>query len=863
MRIEQALERLKQIGALGPLWLRLAVACVLAAVIALVLVILVMRIKFRREVLALVETPQRAPLLRRRYSKRVLRRRSALVERLACRQAGGLVSLLGLDDIWVEQLRLKGRRRDFERVLRYAADKGLFQCFLESLNNKNRSGLLVSWFQKSGESRCLRRLALSGRGEPFEGRPALEIFKERLPELREMTGDPEWLCRYFAFKLLLHDPDPRSRQAVWPALTDPHPLVRKTAAVELVTQDRGRLYDQLLLLSLEDPEREVRRIAWERIRREFGDLHCLDPQIISAEQALHVLELLEPGSKSDESLAMFWVGSDNLELRHSAASFLSRCGALRRLCLEVDYGDPDTLARNQDLLCKASEVNVSSFLSVIRETRNPATLQICARVLAENGDRNYIHTLARKVFSRFYGQPELVELYRATVRCAARRGSELALELLLRETFRWKNNPERIAFLLDQLPARGDFIFLDSLLGFFTNVDFPARDALRKALKRMARSEVLEEVLNILRSAPAGCPHPVRMDAVRLLAELELPYCLQILLENLPLLPPQEAREALAVLARYPRTQFREAVTRMLACRDAGTRMALIAALPASSDRELIKVVRRALGDADPEVRMAAVRSLFDYGDARSVNQVAALLRDPVARVRSEAGRALGSFGCEGALIILKQVLGDEHEMNAVKLACIEGLGASGYPAAVDILVEQLEKAEGLDEAAVQALSRRPDKPRLIRMVELYNGCPSMVQERIAASFTLMRERGEQGAAALLGGIAPSLKPSLDSILEKSGYVEQRIARLAHRERGVRREAAAFLALVGTLSAFRGLVVAARDPDEEVRLKATAALKKLESEEDRDILDSLRNDPDARVRKSALWALERLQSEVL
>ena len=48
-----------------------------------------------------------------------------------------------------------------------------------------------------------------------------------------------------------------------------------------------------------------------------------------------------------------------------------------------------------------------------------------------------------------------------------------------------------------------------------------------------------------------------------------------------------------------------------------------------------------------------------------------------------------------------------------------------------------------------------------------------------------------------------------------------------------------------------------------MRLKATAALKKLESEEDRDILDSLRNDPDARVRKSALWALERLQAEVL
>ncbi len=863
MRIDQALERLKQIGELGPLWLRLAVAFVLAAVIALLLVILAMRIRFRREVLALIETPQRAPGLRKRYSKRVLRRRSVLVERLACRQASGLVSLLGLDDIWVEQLRLKGRRRDFERVLSHAAGKGLFQCFLESLNSKSRTRRLVSWLQESGESRCLRRLALSGRGEPFDGRPALEIFKERLSELREMTGDPEWLCRYFAVKVLLHDPDPRSQRAVWPALTDPHPLVRKTAAVELATPERGRLYDQLLRLSLEDSAREVRRIAWERIQREFQDLHLLDPQAIGAEQALHVLELLDSGSKNDESLAMFWLGSDNLELRHSAASFLSRCGALRRLCLEVDSGDPDTFARNQDLLCKASEVNVSSFLSVIRETRNPATLQICARVLAENGDRNHIHTLARKVFSRFYGQPELIELYRATVRCAAVRGSELALELLLREIFRWKNHPERIAFLLDQVPARGDFIFLDSLLAFFRNADFPARDALRRALKRMARSEVLEEVLDILRSAPAACPHPVRMDALKLLAELELPYCLQILLENLPILSPQEAREAVAVLACYPQTQFREAVTRMLACPDAGTRMALIAALPGSSDRELVKAVRRALNDADPEVRMAAVRSLVEYGDARSLNQVEALLRDPVARVRLEAGRALGAFGCEDALITLKQVLGDEHEMEVVKLACIEGLGASPLPGAVDILVEQLEPAEGLGEAVVQALAVNPDTPKLIRMVERYDGCPSPVQERVAAAFSLLRERGEEGAAALLGEVIPSLKPSLDTILEKGGYVDERIARLSHREPGVRREAAEFLALVGTLSAFRGLVLAGRDPDEEVRSKAAAALKKLESEEGREILASLQNDPDARVRKSTLWALERLRAEVL
>jgi HEAT repeat protein len=71
------------------------------------------------------------------------------------------------------------------------------------------------------------------------------------------------------------------------------------------------------------------------------------------------------------------------------------------------------------------------------------------------------------------------------------------------------------------------------------------------------------------------------------------------------------------------------------------------------------------------------------------------------------------------------------------------------------------------------------------------------------------------------------------------------------------------LSLLDTLPAFRGLVLAAKDPDQEVRVCVVSALEKLSSSESRDILENLKNDPDNRVRKYTHWALERLDSLAL
>jgi HEAT repeat protein len=68
------------------------------------------------------------------------------------------------------------------------------------------------------------------------------------------------------------------------------------------------------------------------------------------------------------------------------------------------------------------------------------------------------------------------------------------------------------------------------------------------------------------------------------------------------------------------------------------------------------------------------------------------------------------------------------------------------------------------------------------------------------------------------------------------------------------------LSLLDTLPAFRGLVLAAKDPDQEVRVCVVKALERLNNSQSHEILDNLKKDPDNRIRKYTYWALERLDS---
>ncbi|MFW5684776.1 MAG: HEAT repeat domain-containing protein, partial [Spirochaetota bacterium] len=200
---------------------------------------------------------------------------------------------------------------------------------------------------------------------------------------------------------------------------------------------------------------------------------------------------------------------------------------------------------------------------------------------------------------------------------------------------------------------------------------------------------------------------------------------------------------------------------------------------------------------------------------------------------------------------------------DVVKIAAIEGLAASTHADAVDILVGMLDADDELVRPVEEALAGKVDAGSIRRLVEQFKDADPALRDRITAIFKATGERGEEAIRTVLEEDIASLRPLLAEILETTGYVESRIRLLSHRDPKIRRDAADFLSRVGSEAAFRGIVMAARDPDSEVRVQVTKALERLASEDGKEILHALEQDPDRRIRKYTHWALERLEAKAL
>lgn len=835
------------------------------AAVAIVLLLLVVsaarRIRFRNRVRRFLERPgvRRATDV---FDEAELLRRSRTLERMAEREGEAVVEALELDRLWTERLYDKERPGDFRRVLRWGTDKGLFACFLMALRNRRYARTLRGYLADHSDFLVLRRLALSGRGDDFSGRKARDFFADRIDEVREMTGDPEWASRYFAVKILLHDGDERSDRALREAFSDPHPLIRKTVVSEYGREDREALSERIEDIFLHDPVFEVRSAARRRIRDDFADLYSLDAASLDPEEALHVIELLDPQHPDDVNAAMELLAGTNLELRLSAARFLARTGKLRELFLEADFADQTELARIRELLLNALEVNVVDFLDAVTGQPGPASLLIAADLLTRHGSTTLIVEIAERVFRlQRETTDHFDEIYGRTVEAIAKRGTDDARQLLAREITRRRDQPDLLRIALDGVPAGADHMFAPVLLAAIRDPDFPERDAVRAAFARLDTPLVLSTCVDIITADRDANPHRVRIDALMTLGELGLPYTLQDILEHLPILPVDIAREFTALLNKQQPKQLERKVGKLLESVDGNIRAAVIAALPATGKKTFLSQIKAALDDADPDVRIAATWSLVDYEETRALNQAVGMLRDPVLRVRESVAHALAIGGGKTALDALRDALADENEVDVVKRAAIRGLGSSDQPDAVDILVDVLQADDELADTATDALAEKAQGASVRRLVERFKDADPALRDRIVAVFTRMGERGEHVVRGVLEEEIESLRPLLAEILETTGYVENRIRLLSNRDPRVRRDAADFLARVGSEAAFRGIVMAARDPDSEVRVQVTKALERLASEDGKEILHALENDPDRRIRKYTHWALERLEAK--
>ena len=848
-----------------PMWSYAAAGAAVVAIILAVLVLTRRRRAFIRRLRLAAEDPLEAEIeIAGRYSTGQLLRRSRQVEAVARRYSPAVVAAIGMDELWQARLRRSPNEADLRRVLDFSFEKGLFTCFQAALAKPKLRAELFRRLDDSGDLLVLRRIALAGRGEAFDGHAAFEMLSDRIEEIRDMTGDPDWPVRYFAVKILLYDHDPRSERAIWESAEDASASVRQTVAGEFEPGERSGLFEHLQHLVLDDPSYEVRRTARNRIEREFSGRWELDPQKLSNDQVLHALEQLHEDSPTDEDLAVRYLESKSRELRLPAARFLDRIGALSTFFAAADLGDRQSTDRNTRLLENAVDVHVTGFLESARTSESVASLLLAARLLARKGPIDLIRPVAANAVAHLENVPEARdELFDAVLVMIEQRGDEAALKLLRDELLARRHEPTDAERILSHVPPRAHLLFSDAFRTCLTDADFAADEALSDAMVRMPYPDLIGDLADIVQAGPDGHPRNVRIRALKALGAYGDAAVLQFVLENLSLLPHDEAREFARLLAGFAGKSFDERAEKLLSSNDAAVRSALISALPATGKEAFLKQIREAVGDADPDVRIAAVWALADFEDKRSLGQAADKLRDPVERVRREAAQALGAHGGEATVKQLRDLIADENEVETVKKAALEGLAASGLKASIDILVDTLEQGGELEDAAVHALARKRSKRDVEAIVEHMKDAEPSLRERLTKVFQVMSAEGEEAMVELLGQDIPSLRPFITEVLEKVGYVDSLVRRLAHRDPEVRRRAAEILSSIGTLGAFRGIVLAARDPDQEVRVKVTKALEALETESGSEILAGLESDPDKRVRKYTAWARQRLKAKSL
>lgn len=768
----------------------------------------------------------------------------------------GAIILCVAAALWIAQvLRLRRFRAEL--------DRNLFKVLQSAL----RKPKLLRHIKESISAHGLRALALSCPGETFDAAANLALFPESLDEIREIAGDPEWTARYYAINLLLHDDSDRSFRTLLDALSDSHPLIRKTVLNGLPAARVEDMYERLHTALINDPVFEVREAAWKRISEEFADRYTLEAEKLDSIGMYHVLDFLDSSRDEHLNLAISLLDGENLELRYSAAVFLSQCNWLQKTLNDADLGDQEDFKRRLRLLSNAAEVQVFDFIE--HTAAKPGSLMLAMHILEQRGDASLVPVIVEKAFSAAgstsaSGNSET--LWKEGVLLLNTRHTERGLLLLTKELDRNRYNDKHIRFLLKELRLVDDQRIANTLMQLLQDSTFTARDALIEAAARMEIGLLVPSFKRILQAGRKSYPHAVRISALKILAASRLPYMVQMILEMLPTLPLDEARDFTAILKDYANEDFSRRIDRLLEQPDGKIRAAILSSIPLDEKKRIIKVIRAAVKDVEPEVRIAAVWALIEIEETKTLNQSLDLLRDPVAKVREAAARAMGRFGSEKTLDQLFAVLQDENEVRDVRLAAIHGMGESDNAHAVELLLSLLHAGnidKALNSAVFEALSSRPVKERISFLLEFMKDSEAETRDNIVQVFVLMGQEVESAVSDLLEEDIQGLKPYLVEILEQTGFIESVIRRLGNRDPRLRISAANFLAKVGSVSAFRGIVLAARDPDEDVRVQVTKALEYLASESGREILHSLQKDPQPRVRRYTAWALQRLASRAM
>lgn len=857
-----------------PLWLAAADMAALLLVLAFAITVLAGRLRLRKEMRDAVEgwnryrekRPSRLPLF-------LLDLFAGTVEKRSLESGVNLLEIFGIQERLIAGMSRKGRRsrlsrKEVRRALTFCPDRALFPVFLAAMRQKRVAAELENWLEGAGELFVLRRLAVNSGGTPFDGAAAARLLLSRLDEVRALADDTDYRARLFALRIIAAPGEDTGAESAMAMLTDGHPEVRRMAASLIIPPEeeegRTRFREALFRLITDDPSYEVRATAAERLFSLFPGFRMPGAKELAPVAAIRLAEQLHPERIEDQELAFRFLLSPDPELSLIAARFLDGCGSFARLFAAADSGDREGMQRIETILKKGIRSHCFRYLDVLTHAGElkPASLLIASRILLEEGDKKLITALLEKALAlrdRPGAENEAREILLNTMKAAAARGNEDARRVLGRTLEETRSDAEIQRAVLEHLPGEGAEELTEHLFALLADHGYPEEELLVSYIAALPAGMTVHRLLDMARAGIAGSRTAGRR-AVQILARRGDFAGIQRIIEQLPLLDMEEAARCGRWLEQYLPAGLEERIQQAFEGYDAPLRARLIAALPTSLKQRFRGTIETALTDREQEVRIAAAHALFENVPAGKEPLPLVLLHDPVPQVRESAARLAGRH--KSGYTKLRELVMDPNEVEPVKSAALEGIAAAGGVQAAEFLLSVMEKELELEERIIQAagtLSTEEEfAPFLLRM----ETAPDQLRERILAAFISAGEKAERALVSLLEQPEP-VKSAAASALERTGAVERTMRRLTSRRAEERLSAAELLSRIGTAGAYRGIVLAVKDPSEPVRVEAVKALQKLKDARGAAILDQLVQDPVPRVRRYARWARERLEAEAL
>jgi len=759
---------------------------------------------------------------------------------------------ISLADVWVNALAQYADREYFRGILRFGIEEGYFYCFKHSLLSDKFKKEFIQWLKRDESN--LKKIAIAGNGQSFNGLKAYKVLQDFFPLIKEMIIYNDWRYRYFSLIILLNDKDSATEKMLFELFKDSESVIRITLISNFDPDDYTSLQKHLFYLILHDPNPEVRKAAIHRYHKTFNDFPVFELSDLNDEEALHLIEALRIGNKDDERLAVdIILNRENLEVRYSAAHFLDNSGALSRFSRELDLSDSEDWERKKSIFLRAVESGARDFLKSLLEKGNREAMLMIGRIFEYKVDNAILPQYIKKAIS--YNDPTIYEL---AMKAAAIYNGREEKQLILKEFKDKLNNKPFLNILTETVKLLPDEEYIDPLIEVLRNHS-DLKEHVKEALLNKEEKPLINKIISIVKNEAEDLQ--LKIDLLFVIAELKTDYCLSFLIENLTLIPVKWMSEMGKILSQYPKDILKKKINYYLNQIDGKIRANLIALIPNTELKEFHEQIKQSITDIDPLVRIASTFALIDIGDKNSVKMALSLLRDPVEKVREEVAYALARTGNTEYLKVLKEIFFDDNEVTPVKLSILKGLSECKMEKATNLLLDFLDQSKELRKEIIHALSRHVYEKGLILIIERLKDSGKEIQKDIITAIKDMGIEAKPFLMDLLESKLTRLKEEVSMVMDEIGGTDEEIKKLSHRDPKKRREAAKTLSSIQTIKSFRGLIIASRDPDNEVRVNVIKTLEKLETEEGKNILNALENDPDPKIRKYTHWALERLKAK--